>query len=299
MVTDGTFACLVVAVLLFGLILYILQMSRHVEEFNSTPFVIKQFVANERQSTCVFIVNVNFTPGAVSVMAWQNYCRHHGYDLVELNDPFYEDVALGIAWWRIRALQELFALGYDVIMHVDADTVPITLEVSVEDHMRRSERDTTIFWVSQDNLDGNYAYFESINFGIFIMKNDETNLRMLQDVWKERYQRKDWPREQGAICDWLVKAARSLDAWNTSYHVSLYGDWQTFGIIGAPNARNGEFSNNLDYIANVMIPSTNAWIYHAVGIGGDRTKEVQTALLQTVYTECIIRNAYKVGLRGM
>ena len=259
--------------------------TKKLEAFNTNPFVITRAHASRIQPTCVFMVNINFSPGAVASVAWKKYCQRHGYDFVELDDPSYDDASLGVAWWRIRAVQELFAIEkYDVIMHVDADTVPITLDVSIQDHMSRSKRSETILWVSQDNIAGDNPYFESINFGVFIIKNSERNLQMLRDVWEERYSRTNWPREQGAIQDWLVKNVKSQQEWDTYFHVSRYGDWQCFGIEGPANARTGNFTNSVDYLVNVMMPTTNAWIFHAVGVGS-RSRDDQTTMLRAINEE--------------
>ena len=104
---------------------------------------------------------------------------------------------------------------------------------------------------------------------------------MLKEVWQERYSRTDWPREQGAIQDWLVKNVETQQEWDTYYHASPYGDWQSFGIEGPANARTGTFTNSVDYIVNVMMPTTNAWIFHAVGVSG-RSRDDQMNMLRAI-----------------
>jgi len=271
----------ILIVILSTVVTYTLWSTKKVESFNTESFVITRAPGFENiiRPICVFMVNINYSPGEIASMAWKKYCKHHGYDFVELKDPSYDDASIGIAWWRIRAIQELFAIEkYDVIMHVDADMVPITLNVSIQDHMSRSKSNETILWVSQDNLAGDHPYFESINFGVFIIKNTERNIQMLKDLWQERTSRTNWPREQGAIQDWLVKTVKTKEEWDKHYHVSRYGDWQSFGIEGPANARTGTFTKNVDYLVNIMVPTTNAWIFHAV----DRSREEQILLLRAI-----------------
>ena len=83
---------------------------KKIEAFKTNPFVTTRADASRTQPICVFMVNINFSPGAIASVAWKKYCKRHGYDFVELNDPSYDDASMGIAWWRIRALQELFAI---------------------------------------------------------------------------------------------------------------------------------------------------------------------------------------------
>ena len=106
---------------------------------------------------------------------------------------------------------------------------------------------------------------------------------MLEDVWQQRFERTMWPREQGAIQDWLIKTVKTQEQWDTYYHVSPLGDWQNFGIVGnGADDGGGEFTKNSDYMINVMFPASTSWIFHAVSMGV-RTVDDQSAIIRTIY----------------
>lgn len=228
-------------------------------EFN----VIRNKTGND---TCVLMIAIDYPPAAVSRECWIQYCKQHNYNFVELVDSNYTKETMGIAWWRISAIMTLFKQHrYKYVMHVDADTVPLNLGISIDAHRKRSNSEDTVLWVSEDNLIRNKKYFNSINFGVFIIKNDQKTMKMLQDVWAERLVRNEWPREQGAIEDWLVKNVHSQEEWNKYYHVSKYNTFQSFGMITDnyntwdPNM----FSRDPQYVVQ-NAGKYGAWIFHAV-----------------------------------
>lgn len=229
------------------------QMTHPIEE----PQGIKSNVA-------VLMINVGYPPGIYSRKMWKQYSKIHRYDFIELIDSDYDDKSIGIAWWRIRKVKELLN-KYEYVMHVDADMAPIDLSVSIDKFIKQKGSQNTIGWFSGEHLHSRWNrgcnHFRGINFGVFILKDDSSNHKLLEEVWKERYSRTTWPREQGAIEDYLCKNI-STEHFNDRYVVIPVAQWQIMGT-------NEDDSPN-DCLEKILQNKEQAWIYHGNGLSMDQ-----------------------------
>ena len=181
------------------------------------------------ERVAVVMVAVNFEPATVTKGAWARYCERHGYDFVCLDRADYDDASIGIAWWRVRLVHDLLAGGrYRAVMHVDADTVPVLPEVSVDDWMDARGTGETACYLSADKTSHGHS-FGSVNFGVHILKRDTFCRDLLRRMWRQRYIRTKWPREQGCIEDELSSLRRHRpDLFDLKVDIAPYGEWQSF-----------------------------------------------------------------------
>lgn len=210
----------------------------------------------------VLMVAVNFAPAKVTAPVWQAYADRHGYEFVMMDDAAYDDTTFGIAWWRVRLVRDMLASGkYDAVMHVDADTVPVRPDISVEEWMRSHGGEDTSVWLSGDL--GTRDHIGSINFGVFVMKPDTFCLNLLESMWSERHARTTWPREQGCIEDKLEHIFTTRrDMFDKHVHISKYGEMQHF----LPEQAMGG----------------DSWVYHAAGRKEDEILSTMAAVMPTV-----------------
>lgn len=251
------------------------------EEFvsnNKCGFKVTKF---GNSAKCVLQVGIRYPPSQVSREGWLRWCGKYGYDFVEVVDENYHDEDIGVAWWRIKAILALFKCDYNVIMHVDGDTVPLYLGVSMEDHMKKG-RSTTLLWLSEDNLMRNRPIYNSINFGIFIIKKHPLTERILKECWKERLQRTVWPREQGAIEDWLANNIKTKEQWDEHFHISKYNTWQTFGmhVDDYNTSALSAFSHDPDFIIRTG-GKDGAWVLHVLVRPHDVMMHIMKRVMET------------------
>ena len=149
----------------------------------------------------VVMVAVGFKLGHLTVPAWRRYAERHGYEFVLAEAAGYDSWLLGVTWWRVRLVHNLLASGrYDLVLHVDADSLPARPEISVGDWVGSHGGPDTVLWLSEDIGKRRHA-FGNINFGVFLMRRDALVLRLLEHMWRQRWSRWLWPAEQGAIED--------------------------------------------------------------------------------------------------
>lgn len=215
-----------------------------------------------RRRCAILMVAVDFSPSEVTAPAWQAYADRHGYEFVLMDDAAYDDKALGIAWWRVRKMRDMLASGrYSAVMHVDADTVPVRPDVSIEQWMSSHGGADTSVWLSSDYTSHGHK-FGSVNFGVFVMRPDSFCLNLLRSMWAERHQRTEWPREQGCAEDKLQRMyARDGARFHKHVHISKYGEMQHF--LPRPAMR-------------------GAWVFHAAGRDVGRIHTVLGSVMPTV-----------------
>jgi hypothetical protein len=216
-----------------------------------------------RRGRCaILMVAIDFSPAEVTAPAWQAYADRHGYEFVLMDDAKYDDKALGVAWWRVRIVRDMLASGeYSAVMHVDADTVPVRPDITIEQWMASHGGPDTSMWLSSDYASHGHA-FGSVNFGVFVMKADAFCMNLLKSMWGERYQRTEWPREQGCAEDKLQSLfAAKKSVFHRHVHISAYGEMQHFK------------------------PSTalqRSWVFHAAGRDVPRIHTVLARAMPTV-----------------
>jgi hypothetical protein len=108
------------------------------------------------------------------------------------------------AWDKILAVKENLP-NYDYVMWVDSDSIFKKFDYKLEDIILPEYNG----FFGKDPVDSIY-----VNTGVFILKNSEWSLNLLNQVWDsggkicgkiDVHSYKDWPYEQGPICDILKK----------------------------------------------------------------------------------------------
>jgi hypothetical protein len=185
------------------IITFFLGYSKFINQ-NSIPKVVYNVTDyyGRLNKTAVVMVNINDKRGKYSVPLWKQYCSIWNYDFIQLTDPnTFNSKMLHPSWWKIPLCSSVFADGkYDVILHVDADTLPVNLRkpiIMFEKNFAVGREPSNI----KDRHD-----FGGINAGVFFLRKSKYVRNMLEELWSMREStRINWPWEQGAFENFISK----------------------------------------------------------------------------------------------
>lgn len=151
----------------------------------------------------------------LSIATWEKYCEEFGYDFFHYDQPYYDD--LHLAWSKIRSVKEhLLATKADYVLMVDADTIPTSLDISVEKLLELFMHEGKQILFQKDGSDRlKYLYFTHNftislsqrrwvlpNAGFILMKNNKEVISFYEE-WLERAETSPWaskpPRNQNVL----------------------------------------------------------------------------------------------------
>jgi hypothetical protein len=252
---------LLILVLIIILILIILGFVV-IHRLKSVPIINYKLVSsNSSSEIAVVMVNINDPRGPYSVPLWKQYCKMHGYDFIELDDPLtFNKSKLHPSWWKIPLCKSVFKKGnYKFILHVDADTIPIKLENTIYNYI--DPTDSSVFWICRESSGVKARMdFGSINAGVFILKNDHYVHKMLKKIWHNRYKTSiDWPWEQGAIESFISKSLKKSPG---KVNILDYGTLQSFYLEddGCNLLNLDKCPNDNAFIAHVLRGAHENWV---------------------------------------
>lgn len=133
----------------------------------------------------------------LSIAAWTKYCDHFSYGFQHYSEPYFDD--LHLAWSKIKSVEvHLSESEADYILMVDADTIPTSLEISVDklvDEYIIGERRVIFQKDGSDRLGIHFAHNIPMAFklrkmvlpnaGFILMCNDAVVLAFFKE-WVER-----------------------------------------------------------------------------------------------------------------
>ena len=155
---------------------------------------------SEKKKLAIVMVNVGDKRGKYSAPLWQQYCDKWSHDFYQLTYPnTYDQKELHPSWWKIPLCKHVLLTGnYDYILHVDADTLPVNIDKNVTFYDQS-------FVVGKEPPSVSPRHkFHGINAGVFMFKNTEFSINMLNELWRMRHEtRVSWPWEQGAIEEFI------------------------------------------------------------------------------------------------
>ncbi len=134
----------------------------------------------------------------LSVAGWKTYCEAHGYGFTLYSKPYYDD--LHLAWSKIRCvLEHLKTTETEYVVLVDADTIPTSLDLSIEEIHEIFMTDKKQLLFQKDGSNRlKYLYFPHNlqiawdkkgflfpNAGFIIMKNNDAVIDFFKE-WTDR-----------------------------------------------------------------------------------------------------------------
>lgn len=135
--------------------------------------------------------------GEICSLRLQQYAEKHGFDFRLFRHSWSDRPA---AWNKIRVIEELFSDGYDYVLWVDADTLPLNLDADIRDHLH-TESD---WYLVRHFRHGG----EVPNTGVMAVRNCDAVRQALRDIWNaEAYISSAW-WENGAWIDYAGLRSR-------------------------------------------------------------------------------------------
>jgi len=119
----------------------------------------------------------------------ENYCKCHQYDFITRNNSL--DKSRHPAWSKIKLLQKNIQ-KYDWLMWIDADAIITNYNIKIEDLI---DEDYEMI-ISKE--DGDKKYFNTINSGVFLVKNTNWIINFLA-FWYDTQNPNCWCWEQAVL----------------------------------------------------------------------------------------------------
>ena len=154
---------------------------------------------------------------------WGDYAAFHGLDLFVLREmsPFWaHDARLAASWDKVAAAIELLTRRpYEWVLIIDGDSIPLRWRLTpsafravAADASQRAAPHNYSIYVSQDV--GHFGFagppIGPHNSGVVLLRRDATALELLEYMQQHSTDkaRQRWPRDQGAMNNWLSKPSR-------------------------------------------------------------------------------------------
>lgn len=154
---------------------------------------------------------------------WGDYAAFHGLDLFVLREmsPFWaHDARLAASWDKVAAAIELLTRRpYEWVLIIDGDSIPLRWRLTpsafravAADASQRAAPHNYSIYVSQDV--GHFGFagppIGPHNSGVILLRRDATALELLEYMQQHSTDkaRQRWPRDQGAMNNWLSKPSR-------------------------------------------------------------------------------------------
>jgi len=133
-----------------------------------------------------------------AIPTWEKYCAVHGYRFFHYSDAYYDD--LHLVWSKIRSVREhLYQHDCDYLLMVDADTIPTSFELSIEEILAEFMTPNKQILFQKDGSNRlHYLYFPHNlklafrskkwilpNAGFILMKNNDA-VKAFFDEWLAR-----------------------------------------------------------------------------------------------------------------
>jgi len=133
-----------------------------------------------------------------AIPTWKKYCATHGYRFFHYTDAYYDD--LHLVWSKIRSVREhLYQHNCDYLLMVDADTIPTSFDISIEEILTESMTENKQILFQKDGSNRlRYLYFPHNlklafrskrwllpNAGFILMQNNDA-VRSFFDEWLKR-----------------------------------------------------------------------------------------------------------------
>ncbi len=132
-----------------------------------------------------------------AIPTWEKYCATHGYRFFHYTDAYYDD--LHLVWSKIRSVREhLYQHNCDYLLMVDADTIPTSFELSIEQILTEFMTENKQILFQKDGSNRlRYLYFPHNlqlafrsrrwilpNAGFILMQNNDA-VKAFFDEWLE------------------------------------------------------------------------------------------------------------------
>jgi hypothetical protein len=239
---------------------------------------------------------------------WMQYAAHHSYDTFVLRTPSAQPSwSPGIAaapWDKVVASIELLtSRGYEWVLQLDGDTMPIRWEWSVHDLVRRAGtwtqnwgtltsselrdvRQNCSILLSRDS--GHMGFSAPPNgphnSGILLLRRSTEALELLEYVRSKstRSAWRHWPYEQGPLNNWLHEQPSSRYASIRHGRMVVGTLWPRSQMRKWPI--NGSWTAEIERALRSTLASKDVspgpWILHMAGWGGrngDKFAQMMTA----------------------
>ena len=119
----------------------------------------------------------------------RRYCRHHGYEFIELTDGF--DPSRPPSWSKVRFVKEHLP-HFDWLFWTDADSLIMNNLMRLEQFI---EDGCDLVLTHDDFGVGKYV----ISMGQFLIRNCDWSMRFLDEVWEQKQFLHDRMWEQAAV----------------------------------------------------------------------------------------------------
>lgn len=205
------------------------------EREESPPQVpVTVIVRSPSSKVAVTMVSANDPRGRYSIPLWAAYCRRHNYDLILCGEHAFDKSTLHPAWWKIPLCHTVMQMHYDYVLQVDADTLPLHVDVPASSVLGRFPPDVAV-WLSREppSTPSRYPEFGALNSGVFALRCKHPYAgEFLRRVWAARHPTANHPLWEQVAIENVLRNLYKQERRRTERHLALvaYGTLQTFGM---------------------------------------------------------------------
>lgn len=205
------------------------------EQLETPPAVpVNVVVRSASSKVAVTMVSAADPRGRYSIPLWSAYCRRHNYDFILCGDQAFDKSKLHPSWWKIPLCHTVMQMNYDFILQVDADTLPLHVDVPASSVLERFPPDVAV-WLSREppSTPSRYPEFGAMNAGAFALRCRHPYAEeFLRRVWAARHPTATHPLWEQVAIENVLSDLYKRERPRTKRHLALvaYGTLQTFGM---------------------------------------------------------------------